>query len=115
MMNTSEKSACCAGGRHPSRQGDGLATRVATGTGSPRRHTFDHAYGESIRRHGLTPAEARVALALLDEDEPASPALSMNLQPSTIKTHVARLHEKLGVNSRTALLRVLMGQANVRD
>lgn len=113
MMNTSEKSACCAGGRHPSRQSDGLATRVATGTGSPRRHTFDHAYGESIRRHGLTPAEARVALALLDEDEPASLALSMNLQPSTIKTHVARLHEKLGVNSRTALLRVLMGQANV--
>lgn len=58
-----------------------------------------------------TPAESAVAVALLADDTLDSLAITLQVRPSTIKTHVARLHEKLGVNSRAGLVAALLRHA----
>lgn len=63
------------------------------------------------RLHGLTPAESAVAVALLEDDSLESLAVTLQVRPSTVKTHVARLHEKFGVNSRAGLVAALLRHA----
>lgn len=71
-----------------------------------------HIDPESLRQlHGLTSTEARVAIALLDDISPESLADSFGVQPSTVRTHIAKLYEKFGVNSRASLVRILLSHA----
>lgn len=73
-----------------------------------------HVNPEALQHlHGLTAAEARVAMALLEHDALDALALRLNLRPSTVKTHIARLHHKLGVNSRAALVKALLSHAEL--
>lgn len=61
--------------------------------------------------HGFTATESRVAIALLDDDKPESLAAQLGMQPSTLKTHIAKLYEKAGVNSRASLVKMLLSHA----
>lgn len=59
----------------------------------------------------LTATETRVAVALLDDDKPESLAATLQMQPSTLKTHMGKLYDKFGVNSRSGLVKVLLSHA----
>lgn len=63
--------------------------------------------------YGLTPAETRVAMALLEDEPRDSLALTLQLRPSTLNTHIAKLHGKLGVNSRAGLVKALLRHAEL--
>jgi DNA-binding CsgD family transcriptional regulator/PAS domain-containing protein len=55
----------------------------------------------------LTPAEARVALALHDGDTLAEAAARLGVSVHTARIHLARIFEKAGVNRQAALLGLL--------
>ena len=62
------------------------------------------------RRFGLTPAEARLSACLLEGGDGSTVALAaaLGVSANTVKAHLKALHDKLGVGSRTALVRVLL-------
>lgn len=53
---------------------------------------------------GLTPREVEVLGLLAAGQANKEIARAMGVSPNTVKTHLARLYEKLGVTSRTAAL-----------
>lgn len=55
---------------------------------------------------GLTPAEARVFDNLVSGNSVIETALALNVQRSTIKTHLLRLYAKIGVKRQADLLQV---------
>jgi DNA-binding CsgD family transcriptional regulator/PAS domain-containing protein len=57
---------------------------------------------------GLTPAEARVALALFDGLSPADVAASLGLSFHTVRNQLVRVFEKTGTNRQTDLVRLMM-------
>jgi DNA-binding CsgD family transcriptional regulator len=58
--------------------------------------------------HGLTPAEARVAIELLQGHRIAQAARRLGTSPNTVKTQLQRVFEKLQVSRQTELVRLLM-------
>lgn len=57
--------------------------------------------------YGLTPAEARLALGLLQRDTPADYAERHQLSLATVKTHLRNLFAKTGTRRQADLMRLL--------
>jgi len=57
---------------------------------------------------GLTPAEARLALALFEGSTPAEAAADFGLSPHTVRAQLARIFEKTGANRQSGLMRLMM-------
>lgn len=62
--------------------------------------------------YGLTSAEARVATLLLESDDVNTLASRLQVQPTTVKTHLQRIYDKMGVRSRASLVRILLSHAD---
>ncbi len=60
----------------------------------------------------LTPAEARLALALLAGDTVREAAERLSISVNTASVHLARIFDKTGVNRQSALIRLLMRAAD---
>ncbi|MHC8441850.1 MAG: helix-turn-helix transcriptional regulator [Candidatus Eutrophobiaceae bacterium] len=60
------------------------------------------------KAYSLTPAEVRVAQALLEEPEVGKVAQLLNLSTHTIRSHLKRLYAKTGTNGQMRLLRELV-------
>lgn len=58
--------------------------------------------------YGLTPAEARMASAIVDGGGMASAARALNLSPNTAKYHLKAVFGKVGVSSQVQLARRVM-------
>jgi DNA-binding CsgD family transcriptional regulator len=56
---------------------------------------------------GLSPAEARVAALIGSGLSVSEAAATLGLSPNTVKTHLARCYDKVGVRSQAALARLL--------
>jgi DNA-binding CsgD family transcriptional regulator len=65
------------------------------------------AAGEAARRYGLTPQEARVLRMVVDAGGVPLAADALNLSPTTVRTHIARIYDKTGVRSQGALIKLL--------
>lgn len=65
-------------------------------------------------RYGLTPTEARVAIALLDHELPTEVAEILGVSISTIRTHIKNIYSKLAVDTRTRFVKLLLGVATPR-
>jgi DNA-binding CsgD family transcriptional regulator/tetratricopeptide (TPR) repeat protein len=57
---------------------------------------------------GLTPAEARLALALFEGLTPAEAAANAGLSIYTVRVQLARIFEKTGVSRQSGLMRLMM-------
>jgi DNA-binding CsgD family transcriptional regulator len=64
-----------------------------------------------ITAYGLSKAEGRVCESLLAGKTTQEAAAALNVSPNTVKTHLARIYEKTGVHSQTALLHLLTQQS----
>ncbi|WP_432241293.1 helix-turn-helix transcriptional regulator [Herbaspirillum robiniae] len=65
--------------------------------------------GPVLRKmYGLTPAEARLAEALLDNQTVESYSLAVGVSRNTVRTHLASLFAKTGTRRQAELLRMLM-------
>lgn len=58
--------------------------------------------------HGLTPAEARVALEMIQGHAIAQAARRLGTSPNTVKSQLQRVFEKMQVSRQTELVRLLM-------
>jgi DNA-binding CsgD family transcriptional regulator len=58
--------------------------------------------------HGFTPAEARVALEMLQGHTIAEAARRLGTSPNTVKTQLQRVFEKLQVSRQAEMVRLLM-------
>ena len=58
--------------------------------------------------YGLTPAEARMASAIVDGGGMASAASALNVSPNTAKYHLKAIFGKVGVSSQAQLVRRVM-------
>ena len=58
--------------------------------------------------YNLTPAEARVAVALADGQTPAQIAKARSVALSTIKTQIKTAYVKMGIRSQAELVRRLL-------
>lgn len=56
---------------------------------------------------GLTRAEARVALALLQQPDTAAVAAALGLSAETVRTHIKTIHARLGVKRSADMLLIL--------
>jgi DNA-binding CsgD family transcriptional regulator len=70
----------------------------------PDPELLQHAYG-------LTPAEARAALALCDGGNLDTVATQLKIKPNTLKTHLKSIYVKTSLDSRAALTRLLLSLA----
>lgn len=57
--------------------------------------------------YGLTPAEARVAMRLVDGRSAPGIAQDLGLSPLTVRTHIKRVFKKVGVRSQPQLMAAL--------
>ena len=64
---------------------------------------------------GLSPAEARVALAAAGGTRVADIAQALQLSPNTVKTHLSHVFGKMAVSRRSELVRRLEAVAQVRS
>lgn len=67
------------------------------------------ALDESVLRQtlGLTPMEARVALALRRHIDVAATARALNLSPNTVRTHLRSLHGHLGMRRTSEIVQLV--------
>jgi len=65
------------------------------------------AVGEAARRYRLTPQEARVLRMVVDAGGVPLAADALNLSPTTVRTHIARIYDKTGARSQGALIKLL--------
>jgi len=61
----------------------------------------------------LTPAEARLALALFEGLSPKEAAMRFEVSPNTVHVQLARIFEKTGSNRQTDLMRLMMRAVGV--
>jgi DNA-binding CsgD family transcriptional regulator len=59
------------------------------------------------RRFGLTPKEAQVLRMVVDAGGVPLAADALNLSPTTVRTHIARIYDKTGARSQGALVKLL--------
>jgi DNA-binding CsgD family transcriptional regulator len=64
-----------------------------------------------LRTYGLTPGEARVAIAATAAGSVDDLAGALSLGSNTVKTHLKSVYAKTGVQSRAELVRVMLGLA----
>jgi len=64
-----------------------------------------------LSSYGLTQAEARVALAAADGAMNGEIARKLRLSRNTIKTHLRRVYDKMGIRRQAELVRVLAASA----
>jgi DNA-binding CsgD family transcriptional regulator len=62
---------------------------------------------EAARRYRLTPQEARVLRLVVDAGGVPLAADALNLSPTTVRTHIARIYDKTGARSQGALIKLL--------
>ena len=62
-------------------------------------------------RFGLTPAEARVAAAAAEGRARAETAARLGISLNSLKTHLRRVHAKLGIRRSGELVRLIAGAA----
>jgi DNA-binding NarL/FixJ family response regulator len=73
---------------------------TATGLGAALRRRDTVSAAKPI----LTPRETEVLLRLVDGDSVATVAKQLFMSESTVKTHVARVYEKLGAHNRASAI-----------
>ena len=80
-------------------EGDGVPGAAAAGAPGGRAPTFEaaNALGEAF---GLSAREAQVAAMLCDNRSSRYICVTLDLAPSTVKTHVRHIYEKTGAHSR---------------
>lgn len=62
--------------------------------------------------YGLTSAEARVAVALLESSSAHEVADKLGTSPNTVNTQVKQIYAKLGVDTRARFVKLMMGLAS---
>jgi DNA-binding CsgD family transcriptional regulator len=62
---------------------------------------------------GLTPAEARLALALFEGLSPGEAAISFGVSLNTVRVQLGRIFEKTGTNRQSELVRLMMRAVGV--
>jgi DNA-binding CsgD family transcriptional regulator len=65
--------------------------------------------------YGLSPAEARVANALLECGSAPEVADYLNVSPHTVRTQMKQIYAKLGVDTRARFVKLMMGLAKHRS
>ena len=65
--------------------------------------------------YGLTPAEAKVAVTLLESSSVQEAADKLGTSPNTVNTQVKQIYAKLGVDTRTRFVKLLLGLATHRN
>jgi len=66
------------------------------------------------RTYGLTPAEAKVAVTLLEFASAKEVASVLSVSPHTVRTQIRNIYVKLGVDTRTRFVKLLLGLAKHR-
>lgn len=61
--------------------------------------------------YGLTPAEAKVAVALLEAGAAQEVADALKISTHTVNTHIKRIYSKLGVDTRARFVKLMLGLA----
>lgn len=61
--------------------------------------------------YGLTTAEARAAIALLEHVSAKEAAQVLNVSPHTVRTQIRSIYAKLGVDTRARFVKVMLGLA----
>jgi DNA-binding CsgD family transcriptional regulator len=102
LSRVSPGSAFDAGGQRP----DAIAFLSA-----PHR-PLDVAPAALCRCYGLTPAEARAAVAATAAGSLDEVARALSVGPNTVKTHLQRAYAKTGARSRAELVRLVWGVAS---
>jgi DNA-binding NarL/FixJ family response regulator len=69
-------------------------------------------HGEIIIELRLTPQELRVALAVQRGLSNADAAADLFLSVKTVEYHLSNIYRKLGISSRTQLVRILSERRN---
>jgi DNA-binding CsgD family transcriptional regulator len=65
--------------------------------------------------YGLTPAEARVAVALLDFGSAKEVAEKLGVSPHTVRVQIRHAYTKLGVDTRARFVKLLLGLSSHRS
>lgn len=65
--------------------------------------------------YGLTPAEANVALALLEFASAKEVADKLGTSPHTVRTQIRHIYTKLGVDTRARFVKLMLGLASHRS
>jgi DNA-binding CsgD family transcriptional regulator/PAS domain-containing protein len=65
--------------------------------------------------YGLTPAEARVAVTLLESSSAQEAANKLGTSLNTVNTQIKQIYAKLGVDSRARFAKLMMGLASHRS
>ena len=100
------------GGSEPGRAGRPAAIVFVT---DPERQSRAGA-GSLAGLFGLTPAEARIAAALLDGDSVEAAARRLHLSVHTVRNHLKSVFSKTGTARQSELVRAMLGgMAQVRD
>lgn len=71
--------------------------------------TPDEAAGRLVAGHGLTAAEARLALFLASGGSLAGYAAVQKVSRNTARTHLQRIFQKMGVGRQAELVRLVLG------
>lgn len=64
--------------------------------------------------YGLTPAEAAVAITLLEYESAKDAAKILGSSPNTVRAQLQQIYAKLGVDNRTRFVKVMLGLASQR-
>lgn len=62
--------------------------------------------------YGLTAAEARTAIALLEHVSAKEAAQVLNVSPNTVRSQIKSIYTKLGVDTRARFVKVMLGLAS---
>jgi len=69
---------------------------------------YVHRYADLDVAFGLTQAENKVLLSLLDGHDAEQLARLLDVSVETVRSHIRKIYQKIGVRSREALFRVAM-------
>lgn len=78
------------------------------------RHIADHACDESLRALGLTRAEAEVGALLGAGFNPREVAERLNIKIATVRAHLKRIFQKLGLRRQTELVQLVTRLSFIR-
>lgn len=65
--------------------------------------------------YGLTPAETKVAVTLLESSSAQEVADALGTSPNTVRTQIKQIYAKLGVDTRARFVKLLLGLAAPRN
>ena len=68
-----------------------------------------YVWGDISRAFGLTRAEAIIVRKIIDGDGAAAVAEDLSVSLETVRTHIRRVYNKLGINSREQLFSTMSG------